>query len=150
MPKTTIQHTQSAGGVVVGPEGKIVLVNQRHNSWSLPKGHVEEGEEIEETARREIYEETGIKDLILVRPLGSYERYRLGPPEPDGCTSGETKELKKIFLFLYTTSQSVLRPIDPHNPEAIWLSAEDIASRLTHPADAAYFATLLKNGLLSV
>lgn len=38
-------ETKSAGGIVVGPAGKIVIVSQHGTSWSLPKGHLNEGED---------------------------------------------------------------------------------------------------------
>ena len=47
--------------------GQVLVVNQRGRSWSLPKGHIEKGESILEAARREIYEESGVKKLKFVR-----------------------------------------------------------------------------------
>ena len=38
-------ETQTAGGVVVNKKGRILVVNQRGTSWSLPKGHIEPGED---------------------------------------------------------------------------------------------------------
>ena len=73
MVKTSI----SAGGVVLNRHGDVLVVNQRGNSWSLPKGHVDPGEEILAAARREILEESGISDLQLLRKLGVYERHRI-------------------------------------------------------------------------
>src|SRR3990172_4657996 len=68
----------SAGGVVVRPEGETVLValmrEGGRESYSLPKGHVEPGERLEDAARREIEEETGIRGLVLLGPLGVRER----------------------------------------------------------------------------
>ena len=58
-----MKETQSAGGVIENTEGKIVVVSQRGTSWSLPKGHIEDGEDILAAAKREIYEETGITEL---------------------------------------------------------------------------------------
>ena len=58
-----LKKTESAGGVVLNKKGEVLIVNQYGNSWSLPKGHIEEGEEILEAAKREIYEESGIKNL---------------------------------------------------------------------------------------
>lgn len=55
------KKTKSAGGVVINKEGKILVVNQNSNSWSLPKGHTEEKESALEAAKREIYE----KNLVL-------------------------------------------------------------------------------------
>ena len=56
-------ETRSAGGVVVNAEGKVLVVNQHGTSWSLPKGHIEDGEDALAAARREIYEESGVSDL---------------------------------------------------------------------------------------
>ena len=43
-----------ATGVVVNKKGEVVVVNQNHNSWSLPKGHIEKGEDPLAAAKREI------------------------------------------------------------------------------------------------
>ena len=42
MDSTTDMPRESAGGVVVGPQGNVVIVCQHGNSWSFPKGGVEE------------------------------------------------------------------------------------------------------------
>jgi 8-oxo-dGTP pyrophosphatase MutT (NUDIX family) len=46
----------------------VAVQRARHNDWSLPKGHIEEGETREEAALREVEEETGIRARI-VRPI---------------------------------------------------------------------------------
>ena len=92
-----MKKTQSAGGIVINPYGQILVVNQKSNSWSLPKGHIDPGEDSLAAAKREIYEESGLKDLVLIHELGSYQRYRISK---DG---GEDKsELKEIILYLYS------------------------------------------------
>ncbi len=67
-----MEKTHSAGGVVTNNEGKVLAVSQRGTSWSLAKGHIDAGEDSLVAARREIYEESGIRDLELIRELGSY------------------------------------------------------------------------------
>ncbi len=53
----------SAGGVVV--LGNTILLLRKYNGdWVLPKGKIEEGESHEETALREVREETGVKAKI--------------------------------------------------------------------------------------
>jgi hypothetical protein len=42
-------------------------------------------------------------------------------------------------MFLCITNQTDLRPIDPENPRAEWLSISEVADRLTHPKDKAFF-----------
>jgi 8-oxo-dGTP pyrophosphatase MutT (NUDIX family) len=130
--------TRSAGGVVLNKDGKVLVVNQKGTSWSLPKGHIENGEESLEAATREIYEESGIKELELIRDLGYYERYRIGMDGKD-----DTSELKMIEMFLFKTQEQELKPIDPENPEAIWMDKADVADRLTHPMDKEFFSGIL-------
>ena len=131
-------HTESAGGVVLDAEGRVLLVSQHGTSWSLPKGHVEEGEDLPGAARREIYEESGLTQLELVRELGSYRRYRIGR---DG--GEDTSELKTIHMFLFKTRETELRPVDPENPEAVWVERGRVAGLLTHPKDAEFFETVM-------
>jgi 8-oxo-dGTP pyrophosphatase MutT (NUDIX family) len=129
-----MRKTHSAGGVVTNDEGKVLVVNQRGTSWSLPKGHIDPGESALAAAEREIYEESGIRDLELVRELGTYERYKIG------AGGGEDQsELKTITMFLFRTSEKVLRPVDPDNPEARWVERTKVAPLLTHERDKEFF-----------
>lgn len=130
--------TTSAGGVVVGPGGGILVVSQRGTHWSLPKGHVEPGESLEEAARREIAEESGVTDLHLIGPLGSYVRFKIGKNGGEDPT-----ERKTLVFFLYHSSQEVLRPTDAHNPEARWVPPRDVADLLSHPKDRDFFLSVL-------
>jgi 8-oxo-dGTP pyrophosphatase MutT (NUDIX family) len=127
--------TYSAGGVVLGEDGRVVVVSQGGDSWSLPKGHIDSGESALEAATREIAEECGITDLSLVKELGVYERYRIGR----GGKGNDVTEQKVITMFLFRTTQQKLTPTDPHNPEARWIAAERVADLLTHPKDKAFF-----------
>lgn len=62
----------SAGGLIVR-KTKILMVQVRnlegHIVWTFPKGHIEKGETEEQTALREVYEETGWKCKILNFPI---------------------------------------------------------------------------------
>lgn len=57
---------EAAGGVVNNPDGDILFI-KRLGKWDLPKGKMEIGESREESAIREIEEETGLRDVELVR-----------------------------------------------------------------------------------
>lgn len=131
-------YTQSAGGVVVNSRGEVAVVSQRGISWSLPKGHVEKGETLLETARREIAEEAGITDLSLVCELGSYERYRGGR---NGDVD-DTREIKHITVFLFTTEHGALSPVHPHHPDVRWVPISDVSTLLTHPKDKEFFESV--------
>ena len=127
-------ETESAGGVVLDPAGRVLVVSQHGTSWSLPKGHVEPGEDYLAAARREIYEESGVRELELVRELGSYRRHRIGRDGRD-----DPAELKTIHMFLFRARETELRPQDPDNPEALWVEQGRVAGLLTHPKDAEFF-----------
>jgi len=130
-----MRPSQSAGGVVVGSTGLVLVTSQRGDSWSLPKGHIDPGEDAQTAAQREITEETGVTQLMLVKKLGSYQRYRIGR----GGKGEDTSDLKEIIIFLFTTEQHDLQPTDPSHPEAKWLALDQVAELLTHPKDKAFF-----------
>ena len=80
-----VQETTS-GGIVFrrnadrGGRIEILLIQDAKNRWTIPKGHVEEGEEPRQTAEREIGEETGLKEMKVFNWLGKVGfRYRRGP-----------------------------------------------------------------------
>jgi diadenosine hexaphosphate hydrolase (ATP-forming) len=129
-----MKSTHSAGGVVLNKKGEVLVVNQRGRSWSFPKGHLEPGETALDAARREIFEETGVGDLELVRRLGSYERQRLS-----GGEIGEETEMKKLTFFLFTAANEELAFRDPHIPTARWVAKEEVRSLLSHPKDREFF-----------
>ncbi len=55
---------RAAGGVVRNDAGDLLFI-YRNGKWDLPKGKIEKGETIEETAVREVEEETGVSGIHL-------------------------------------------------------------------------------------
>ncbi len=115
------RHRIGAGGVVVRPAGTVLLValikevdiGDAH--YVLPKGGVEAGEDIEQAARREILEETGLSDLTHLGPLGALAR----------------RNFKKTYwqtshYGLYLTRQIEGGPTDPDNYGLAWFSIEEL------------------------
>jgi ADP-ribose pyrophosphatase YjhB (NUDIX family) len=72
----------TAGGIVFryardSKEVEILLIQDAKNRWTIPKGHIEEGETAKETAEREIREETGLQQMKVLNWLGKINfRYR--------------------------------------------------------------------------
>jgi len=71
----------TAGGIVWRRTKKgsieILLIQDTKDRWTIPKGHIEEGETPKETAEREINEETGLKEMKMQSWLGKINfRYR--------------------------------------------------------------------------
>ena len=97
---------QKAGGGLVYNQKREVLFIFRNGKWDLPKGGVEKGEEIEQTAIREVEEETGVGGLRILKKLpktyhvfkrnGIYKlkitQWFLMETDFEGTTSGQIEE----------------------------------------------------------
>lgn len=78
------QEEVSAGGIVYKrtPDGvRVAFILDPYGKWSFAKGHVEDGETIEQAAVRETMEEMGIDEVRVIMPLGEIDlwfrdRYR--------------------------------------------------------------------------
>ena len=133
------RNTKSGGGVVLNDKGEVLVVSQRGTAWSLPKGHIEAGEDAIAAAKRETLEESGLSDLEFVKPLGEYQRFRIGK----GGQGEDKSEIKTIVMFLFKSKSVNLKPIDPENPEARWVAKAEVAKLLTHPKDKEFFLSII-------
>ena len=79
----------AAGGLVERSDDKFLFI-YRNNKWDLPKGGVEKKELIIEAAQREVKEETGLADLIVINKIG--ETYHL-------FKKGKNFRLKRTYWF---------------------------------------------------
>jgi 8-oxo-dGTP diphosphatase len=113
--------SRAAGGVVVDPRGRVVVVRQRSRTWSLPKGHLEDGEGWEDAARREVEEETGMRGR-LGRELDP-ARYRT----PKGRD-------KTVRYWVMDYEEGEFAPNDEVD-ELRWLAPGDALALLSYPAD---------------
>lgn len=66
--KTKIPIQKAGGGLVYNNKNQVLFI-LRNGKWDLPKGGIEKGEAIEETALREVEEETGVNGLMITQKL---------------------------------------------------------------------------------
>jgi 8-oxo-(d)GTP phosphatase len=110
-PATRSREVVSAGAVVLGRGGEVLLVHRpKYDDWSFPKGKVERGEHVTAAAVREVEEETGVRIRLGV-PLGSQRypvragtklvHYWVGRPVGDGDVSGyqPNAEIDEVAWF---------------------------------------------------
>lgn len=120
-----------AGGVVVfAGTQKLAIVTNEFGQHVLPKGGIETGESYEHVARREVYEETGLSNLKLVRKLGVLER-----PGHASAMSKHIDVVKQIHLFLFSTTNTKLVPVKRASIAASWVTAKDLANGMTWPEE---------------
>jgi len=129
---------KSAGAVVFyrGEGGKIeYLVLQGHRGekrWGFPKGMIEPGEKLEETALREIKEEAGLQNPILIDGFKETIRYfmkvKFEYQLSRGLKMGETV-LKFVTYFLAESKDKDVKLSFEHEGFE-WLNYEDAMERL--------------------
>jgi len=118
----------TAGGIVFRRsktgEVEILLIQDSKDRWTIPKGHIEEGEKAAETARREIAEEVGLKDMKIIDWLGKINfRYRRGTHLVLMTT--------EIFLVEALGNTDKVRPEKWMNSLA-WLKANDALEKIEY------------------
>lgn len=119
----------TAGGVVYrrNPNNRdieILLIQDAKDRWTIPKGHIEEGESAKETAEREVLEETGLKELKVLNWLGKINfRYRRG--------SSLVLMTTEIFLVKAKGDTNALKPEDWMNGIK-WFSAAEALDKIEY------------------
>lgn len=118
----------SAGGVIVHRtrNGLVVLImKDLKGMWTFPKGKIEDGENLEKTATREIAEEVGLKRLKLIAPLKptSYWYFRGSP----------IRKTVHYFLFVSASLQKPVVQTEEGITEARWVPFEDAAALVGYP-----------------
>ncbi|MCY4640669.1 MAG: NUDIX hydrolase [Chloroflexi bacterium] len=126
-PRASRRRAVAAGGIVYrrGPSGvEVVLVGRsRQELWALPKGKPEPGESLEETARREVEEETGLR-VEIERDVGEI-RYVYTEP-------GGARVAKVVHHYLMTAVSGDPGDHDDEYDVVAWMPAPRALRRLTH------------------
>ena len=129
----------SAGGLVMDATGKLGLLIGRRDLkdvsgkrilWSLPKGHIEEGETPEEAALREVQEETGIVSVIE-KSLGVIDFWFM---------AGGKRIHKTVHHYLFRENGGVLAAQESEVDEVAWFPLAEIVERLAYPDEKKLIA----------
>jgi bis(5'-nucleosidyl)-tetraphosphatase len=104
------------------PEPHYLLLHYESGHWDFPKGHIESGEDPEETAKRELQEETGISEMRLVDGYRQTLRYFF---RQKGIGI-----FKVVIFFLGETTQSEVT-LSAEHVGFDWLSYDAALVRLT-------------------
>jgi 8-oxo-dGTP pyrophosphatase MutT (NUDIX family) len=129
----------SAGGLVIDSTRTLGLLigrrDQKDSSgqrilWSLPKGHIEEGETPEQAAIREVCEETGITAEIE-RSLGVIDFWFM---------AGGSRIHKTVHHFQFKETGGLLAAQESEVDEVGWFALSEIVGRLAYPDEKKLIA----------
>jgi len=129
----------SAGGLVIDTTGTMGLLIGRYDHkdasgkrvlWSLPKGHIEEGETPEQAAVREVQEETGIESEIS-KELGVINFWFM---------AGGNRIHKTVHHYLFKETGGKLAPQLTEVDDVGWFPLNEIVELLAYPDEKKLIA----------
>lgn len=128
-----IKHETSVGAVICKTERNakrfLLVYSVKNREWSFPKGHVEPGETEKETAVREIFEETGIKDPVFVDGFRCACSYVI---KPSLRTCPDSIIEKNVIYYLCLTDSDFVNPDNGEISECKWASYDEASDILAH------------------
>lgn len=116
---------KSAGAIVFRRENneiKYLLIQYSLGHWEFPRGLIEKGENLEETTRREIEEEVGIKDIKFIPGFKEWIRFFFK-------LKGEN--IMKIATFLLAETKAKKIKLSFEHKNYVWLNYEKALEKLT-------------------
>jgi 8-oxo-dGTP pyrophosphatase MutT (NUDIX family) len=123
---TRVRDALAAGGVVLRGEGDdievVIAGRDSDRTWVFPKGTPDGGETIEETAIREVREESGL-DVEIVRPIGAIDYWFAVPGE---------RVHKIVHFFLMRPQGGDVSRHDHEYDDVRWVPVADARRMLTY------------------
>lgn len=111
---------KSCGAIIIN-KNKVLLIRQKNGDIGFPKGHMESGEQEEETAIREVKEETNVNIII-----DKTKRYQTSYFTDKGI-------YKEVVYFVAKPKGNIhLLPQISEVDKIMWVLKEDVADYLTH------------------
>ena len=122
---------EKACGCIIIDNNKVLLIQQNQGFWGFPKGHVEDNETEEETALREVKEETNIDVKIL-----SNKRYKMEYVTDKGNP-------KEVIFFVATPISKDIKKQDEEIKDIKWLGFEEALKTITYDNTRELFRKVL-------
>jgi len=126
LPRLPVKHAVSAGGIVYrwndGEMEVLICGQEEPEIWGLPKGTPARGEQIEETARREVREETGV-ECAIVESLDSIHYW---------FTRNNVRFSKTVYYFLMVPIGGDTSLHDREYDIVRWVPASEAVRQLSY------------------
>ncbi|MDO8241074.1 MAG: NUDIX domain-containing protein [Candidatus Moranbacteria bacterium] len=134
-----LSFEKSVGAVVFreseNGEKEFLLLHYPGGYWDFPKGHMEKGETEEQTLEREVAEESGINDLIIIPGFRDSMRYHYvakGAEKEERILEGRGLSIfKKVIYYLAETKRTDIVISEEHIGSG-WFSYEDALAKIVY------------------
>lgn len=125
---------EKAGAIILKDKNKptdiLLLFREKHQDWTLPKGHIEQGESPSIAATREVKEETGL-DIEIIEAL------------PDLIYTLPKGDTAKVHMFLSEIRGTALLKLEHKGDRLMWYEIQEAINALTHRDMKSYLNSII-------
>ena len=132
MNKNNLPMRQGVGVIILNNQNKIFVGKRKDNpidKWQMPQGGIDQGEDHLTAMKRELYEETSIKSIEVIKELEGYYEYMLPKKLVGVIWKGKFKgQRQKWFVTKFVGNEKEIN-LNTKNPEFIewkWIIADEL------------------------
>ena len=132
MEKNNLPMRQGVGVIILNNQNKIFVGKRKDNpvdKWQMPQGGIDQGEDHLTAMKRELYEETSIKSIEVIKELEGYYEYMLPKNLVGVIWKGKFKgQRQKWFVTKFVGNEKEIN-LNTKNPEFIewkWIVADEL------------------------
>ena len=132
MKKKLLPLRNGVGVIILNNQNKIFVGKRKDNpidKWQMPQGGIDQGEDHLSAMKRELYEETSIKSIEVIKELEGYYEYMLPKNLVGVIWKGKFKgQRQKWFVTKFVGNEKEIN-LNTKNPEFIewkWIIADEL------------------------
>ena len=120
------------GAIVLNNKNRVFVGKRKDNTidkWQMPQGGVNEGEKLIDAMKRELQEETGIKNIKILKEIDGWSEYELPKNLLGKIWRGKYRGQKQKWFIVKFMGKDNEINLDTNNPEFIewkWLDIENL------------------------